>query len=183
MQPSRGPSRIRAGGIREPVLFAPGPDREAQAYEGGEEIGEVEVERPWSVTVAQRKGEVGPRAETLDLNRARGCVDCRTASRQPGMGREGQGHERVGGRLRRCPGTQLSMVDSGGRDRVAGCPLPQRIHRSERGDSLALQCELLGPQTIAGQLCLEGIALRRVARRVARRAELDRGVEKLPLVA
>src|SRR3989454_8637970 len=37
--------------------------------------------------------------------------------------------------------------------------------------------------TIAGQLCLEGIALRRGARRVACRAELDGGVEQLPLMA
>src|SRR2546430_4662888 len=69
------------------------------------------------------------------------------------------------------------------RDRVAGSPVPQRIHPGERGDSLALQCELLRPQAIAGQLCLEGIALRRGACRVARRAELDSGVEQLSLVA
>src|SRR6266850_1875598 len=63
---------IRARGIGEPVLFAPRPDRKPQAYEGGEEVRKVEVERPRSVTVAQRQGEVGPGAETLDLNRAGG---------------------------------------------------------------------------------------------------------------
>src|SRR5256885_9840856 len=51
-------------GIREPVLLAPGPDREAQAYEGGEEVRKVEVERPRPVTVPEGQGEVRPGAET-----------------------------------------------------------------------------------------------------------------------
>src|SRR5205085_4125577 len=158
------------------VLFAPRPYRKPQTYEGGEEVRKVEVERPRSVTVAQRQGEVGPGAEALDLNRSRGRVDCRPASGEPGMRCEGQGHERVGERLPRSGGTQRSRVDGSDHHRIPRCPVPQRIERCERGDSLALQCELLGPQAITGQLCLEGIALRRGARRITRRAELRGGV-------
>src|SRR5207249_6534923 len=104
--PSRGTRRIRARGIREPVLFAPRPHRKAQADEGGEEVRKVEVERSRSVTVAERQREVGAGAETFDLNRVRSRVNGRPASGETGMGCKGQGHERVGRRLGRCPGTR-----------------------------------------------------------------------------
>src|SRR5439155_3649471 len=51
------------------------------------------------------------------------------------------------------------------------------------GHSLAFQSKRLGLQAVAGQPRLEGITLRCGARRIAGHAELDGGVEQLPLAA
>src|SRR5438094_9279575 len=77
-------------------MFAPRPDRKAQAYEGGEEVRKVETERDRPVAIARRERKVGARSQPLDLNRTGGLVDRGAPGGEARVRGESQGDERVG---------------------------------------------------------------------------------------